>query len=103
MKKSIEILDIYFSKYLKEYNLKAAVILRPKQSLTGGFDYHKQFYGDKIEYVFNKKPFSTYAAMRQSEILLSFNCTATIEAFGWGKKFCIVISQGLRILMIMIK
>ena len=79
--------DSFLSKYITKYGLRAAVLLRKNDKYWGGYEYHKKFYGDTVEYIYNEnESMSTYRGMDESEIIISLYSTATIEAFGWGKK-----------------
>jgi hypothetical protein len=88
-------MDLLLSKYLKEYNLKAAIIMRSEPNSP---DRDIPVYGDEKEYYKSMYPNSTniidpdfkerniYKIMDQSGIIITSGSTAAREAFGWGKK-----------------
>jgi len=85
--KSTNLLNTFLSRYISEHNSKAVVLLRSNDEKSGETDYLKKYYGNKIEYrINNKKTFSTYQGMEDSNVIIGFFSTASIEAFGWGKK-----------------
>jgi surface carbohydrate biosynthesis protein len=88
MRMSIDKINSFLSKYITEYGLRAAVFSRKNSKYEVSHEYHKKYYADSVEYINNenKSISSTYRGMEESEIIISFNSTATIEAFGWGKK-----------------
>jgi len=88
--------DIYYKKlseFLKTSNLKRICIACKSQNNQTHDREIKYFsnYFDNVKFIKNNlQELSTYKAMHESDITISFNSTASIEAFGWGKKilFC---------------
>lgn len=78
----------FLAKYVNEYNLKAVLLLRKTNpDIDGERVYFDKFYKQNVVYIYNeKKAMSTYMAMDQSEVVVDFFSTASVEAFGWGKK-----------------
>ena len=96
---SMQKMDFFLSQYVKEYNLKVAIIMRSEPNSA---DRNIPAYGDEKEYFRNIYPdhvelidpvfkeHNIYSVMDQSDFIVSFGSTAPREAFGWGKKvlFC---------------
>lgn len=92
---SMKKMDLFVSRYIKEYNLKAAVIMRSEPDSS---DRNIPVYGNEKEYYGNIYPNSVdlidpnfkerniYKVMDESSIIVSSGSTAPREAFGWGKK-----------------
>jgi len=80
----------FLEKYINEYNLKVAILLRnpyADSDIDGEKAYFDKFYKKKIVYICNDKNLmSPYNSMDQSELIVDCFSTASIEAFGWGKK-----------------
>ena len=78
----------FLVKYINEFNLKAALLLRKANPDSDGErEYFDKFYKKKIIYICNDKNLmSPYNSMDQSELIVDCFSTASIEAFGWGKK-----------------
>jgi len=56
------------------------------------FDYFNNLFGKRSDIILRNldNPFSTYSLMDRSDITITMNSSAALEAFGWGKKvfFC---------------
>lgn len=89
IKRSLDVLNNYLSRYLKDRELKVCIATRV--SNDNEIEYFKRSFGEKTKIIIQDRDgFSTYRAMNASDIIISFCSTAAVEAFGWGKKvlFC---------------
>ena len=95
--KSMELMDKALFKYLKNRDLKVAVILRSERQSDDWVmpdigcseeDYFKSIYGGTIKLIDNNvSERNVYSEMLKAKVLLaSFPTTCLFEAFGWGKK-----------------
>lgn len=94
--RSMKIMDHLLARYIKDKDIKAAVILRTERDskdwsmLEIGMseeDYYREIYGncvDIIETDFIKR--NIYPLMQQSRVIISCLCSALLEAFAIGKK-----------------
>jgi len=92
---SMRKMDLFISRYIQEYELKASVLLR---SAPDSPDRCIPVYGDEKDYYKGIYPESAvlispdfkerniYREMDKSNFIVSFGSTAVREAFGWGKK-----------------
>lgn len=82
----------YVKQYMQEYNIKICIAGRFNAPLfLAEKQWYKNFLGDSICFIkYNGQSMSTYFAMQQSEVVISLNSTAAVEAFGLEKKvlFC---------------
>ena len=80
----------FISKYVNENKIRILILLRFSDSnnfLKNEIKYFKNIYKGAVDFRVNKKEdFSTYYGMSESDIILSFYSTSTIEAFGLGGK-----------------
>ena len=84
---SLNLMHTYCARYIFKKNNKAVVLLRKSKDDKSEIQYLKKYYHDNVTYRFNdREKFSTYKGMEQSEVVISFFSTSSIEAFGWGKK-----------------
>jgi surface carbohydrate biosynthesis protein len=87
VKKSIDKMNLYLSKYCKEKNLKIAICLRDKDE-TLKLNYQNLFTKNcKIFEMGSKKinKGKTYEIMAKSKIIVGFNTTCVRESWGFSK------------------
>lgn len=78
-------LSIYLSKYLKENKLKAIVALRGNDPLEK--DFYIKYFGDSVQFTDRRQnKFSTYYAILQSRLSLTFFSTVGFEALAMKQK-----------------
>jgi len=86
---SLVTLEDFLCRFINETGFNLCIATSSSQE-----DEHNYFlrkFGKKATIIPNEgKKFSTYKAMDESSIIMSFYSTAALEAFGWGKKviFC---------------
>ncbi|MDG6218593.1 MAG: hypothetical protein QCI00_04035 [Candidatus Thermoplasmatota archaeon] len=84
-KNSLQILESFVLKFIQETGVSLCIALASEEQEE--FNYFANKFGKQATIIKNKKElFTTYEIMSKSEVILSFNSTAAIEAFGWGKK-----------------
>jgi len=94
--RSMKIMDQHLAKYLRENNIKAALIYRsmrnsehwiiPEIGLSEE-EYYQEIYGDVLEHIeTDSKIRNIFQLIQQSEMVISCLSTAGIEAYGLGKK-----------------
>ena len=85
---SMAMMHTFLGKYIAEYNLKSAIVLRGfNPDISGEKLYFDKFYKNNVIRIINDDTkMSSYIAMDQSNVIIDFFSTASIEAFGWGKK-----------------
>ena len=95
MKQSMNVMHSFLERYISKYKLEAAIFLRTVSSNTDETVFFEKFYQYEIDYIYqvsesnrfnNRSEMTTYVGMDESEIVVSFDSTASIEAFAWGKK-----------------
>lgn len=89
IKRSLEIMDGFLARYLREQAPSLCVALR--DSHPEEIAYFKRQYGEAVVLIPQRADaMSTYAAMDQSSVVLVLDSTAGREAYGAGKKvlFC---------------
>lgn len=85
IKKSLNILNEYLSRYIKEKKLSLCIALRSDDVLEE--KYYTAIYGVSVHIIKNDRAkMSTYSSMEKSHIIVSSISTCGIEAFGWNKK-----------------
>jgi len=95
--KAMRIMDETLATYLKNRNLKTAVILRSERDSDQWFmpevglteeDYYKSIYGDLIEIIdVNFAQRNIYPVMQSAEVIIAgFSTTCLIEAYAMRKK-----------------
>jgi|GEM_PF-2566525 len=81
----------FLNSFLESNPLRVCVALSAEAS-DDEYEYFEKMFGNKVTLIRqNVQNFmSTYAAMDSSEVIVTLNSTAALEAFGWGKKvmFC---------------
>ena len=86
-RESMNLIHTYCAKYIFEKKNKAVVLLRKSKDDKSEIQYFKKYYHDNVIYRFNDRAkFSTYKGMEQSEVVLDFFSTASIETFSCGNK-----------------
>lgn len=84
---SMNLMNTFLVRYISEYELKAALLFRKPAGDKGEIEYYSNYNNNQVDYIFNnKKEMTTYRGMDESEIVVGFFSTASLEAFGWGKK-----------------
>ena len=84
---TISLLYTFLNKYIREYEISAAIFMRKSLGYNDEKEYLRKFFGDSVKYIFHdSKKMSTYFGMDISEIVVGCMSTAYIEAFGWGSK-----------------
>ena len=89
IKRSLEIMDGFLARYLKEHALRLCIALR--ESTPEEIAYFERHYaGEAVLIPQNYEAMSTYAAIDQSAIIVVLDSTVGREAYGLGKKvlFC---------------
>ena len=80
----------FLNSYLEKKPLRACIACR--FSDPDEFEYYKAIFGNKVSIIQQtaQNIFSTYEAMDSSDVIITLNSTAALDAFGWGKKvlFC---------------
>lgn len=90
---AITTLDGFLVKYLDEHDASLCVALRSTDPVETG--YFRSHYGSRAHYS-NKDSdrYATYHAMLQSDVIVSFDSSAAVEAYGFGKKVLFVNLSG---------
>lgn len=84
-KDSLQILEDFILQFIQETGARVCIALASADEEE--YNYYFTKFGNHVTIKRNiKNLFTTYEAMSKSEVILSFNSTAAIEAFGWGKK-----------------
>tara|TARA_B100001093_G_scaffold122108_1_gene114845 strand:+ start:414 stop:1352 length:939 start_codon:yes stop_codon:yes gene_type:complete len=95
--RGMRIMDTFLAKYLRNKDLKVAVILRNERNSSDWVmpevgmseeEYYKSIYGDLIQIIdVNFAERNVYPTMQKSKALIAgFSTTCLIEAFSFGKK-----------------
>jgi hypothetical protein len=94
--KAMEIMDIHLAKYIRDRNIKAAVILRNEREGLHWFmpplncneeEYFRRIYGDSVEIIETDfKVRNIYQLMQESKLSVSCLSSALLEIFGKGGK-----------------
>lgn len=88
-KASIATLDNFLKRFIDETRLTLCIAACSNDQQEK--DYFKRIYGNHAQIInLDRTNGSTYLAMDNSSVILTFCSTAAYEAFGWGKKvlFC---------------
>ena len=95
--RSMRVMDIFLAKYLRDKDLKVAVILRSERNSSDWImpeigmseeEYYKSIYGDLLEIIdVNFAERNVYPTMQKAKALIAgFSTTCLVEAFSFGKK-----------------
>jgi surface carbohydrate biosynthesis protein len=82
------------SRFIKENCLKVALIMCSNGD-ADEIELHRNIYNDNIDYISNDKTaFTSYRIINKSGIVVGFNSTLILEAFGIGRKVLLIDSSG---------
>jgi len=89
-----EIMYTYLEKYISEYNLNTAILLKyTSANYTNGstivnneVESLKKYFKKNIDFIKRHGDMSCYDIMDKSEIVVGFSSTTLRESFVWGKK-----------------
>ena len=87
-KEAYSLLIKYLHQYLEDnpFSFAIALVSRKEQYLDEK-EYYQNMFGSKAILVDNiREEFTTYSVMDQSDLVISADSTAGVEALGWGKK-----------------
>ena len=92
--RSMKIMDQLLTRYIKNHEIKAALIYRTMRDCEGWIipeiglseeEYYQEIYGDSIKHIDNSDR-NIFPLMQQSKMVITCLSTAGIEAYGLGKK-----------------
>ena len=88
LKKTLDKLAGYLKRFSSENNITLTVAFARND--PGEYEYFKKYLGTEFIPLYSDyENFSVYEAMDLSDVVISFCSTASIEAFGWGKKILV--------------
>lgn len=86
-KAALNLMDSFLVRYIEEYNLKAAVLMRQSLDYDEERNYYEEKYkGKAILFGRDIKRMTSYFVADESEMVVGFNSTFLAECFGLGKK-----------------
>jgi hypothetical protein len=85
IRRAITTLEQFLATYLDENKLRFCVAMRGESPFE--IEYFSKIYGDRAVLLKNKRlSMSTYRGMDRSSVIVAFDSSAAIDAYGWGKK-----------------
>lgn len=85
IKNAILILHEFLKRYIEEHRVSFCVATRSNEQAE--MEFYRSYFGEKAIIIENNmEKMSTYLAMDESSVVVTFLSTAAVEAFGWGKK-----------------
>lgn len=94
---AINLMNTFLVKYISECNLTAAVLMRGRGVSKSGEErkYYEEKFGENVILIDrNVENMSSYCAADESELVVGFNSTLLIEAFGLGRKVIFIDFTG---------
>lgn len=86
-KAALNLMDSFLVRYIEEYNLRAAVLMRHSLNCDKERNYYEEKYrGKAILFGRDIKKMTSYFVADESELVVGFNSTFLAESFGLGKK-----------------
>lgn len=86
-KAALNLMHSFLIRYIEEYNLRAAVLMRNPLNYDKERNYYEEKYrGKAIIFGRNVKKMTSYFVADESELIAGFNSTFLAESFGLGNK-----------------
>jgi len=84
---ALELMNLFLVRYVEEYNLKAAVLMRNPLNCDEERKYYEEKYSGKaVLFGRNVEKMTSYLVADECELVVGFNSTFLAEAFGLGRK-----------------